>query len=100
MCVAVAIVSYGVGSSNAPARAPDAISVRREVTVTATARPQPVVTATAKPKSSGIMVWIPRSGKRYHDSKKCSWMKSPKIVTLEEAKEMGYTPCGNCDPPR
>lgn len=47
-----------------------------------------------------IMVWIPKSGKKYHDSSSCSNMKDPKKVTLEEAVSMGYEPCKKCDPPR
>ena len=43
-------------------------------------------------------VWIVRSGKRYHDSKKCSSMSNPVMVTLSEAKRLGFTPCGNCKP--
>ena len=50
-------------------------------------------------KSSEIYVWIPQSGKRYHDSERCSGMKSPKYVPLSEAKRLGYTACATCDPP-
>ena len=31
------------------------------------------------------MVWIPRTGKRYHSSERCSNMKDPSRVTLAEA---------------
>ena len=57
---------------------------------------------TAKPSAqkSEIYVWIPNSGKRYHDSKGCSGMNNPKYVPISEAKRLGYTPCGTCDPPR
>ena len=44
------------------------------------------------------MVWIPRTGKRYHKVQDCSDMKSPKYVLLEEAIEKGYTPCKDCVP--
>ncbi|MBE5801100.1 MAG: hypothetical protein E7319_02320 [Clostridiales bacterium] len=55
-------------------------------------------TATPKPVST-VMVYIPHSGHRYHDSKACAG-SAPTLVSLEEAKKRGYTPCGNCDPPR
>lgn len=51
-------------------------------------------------KSSSVMVWIPRTGKKYHKKSTCSNMVSPSQVTLSEAKERGYTPCSKCDPPR
>lgn len=50
-------------------------------------------------KSSTVMVWIPRSGKKYHKKSTCSNMNSPSQVTLSEAKQRGFTPCSKCDPP-
>lgn len=43
-----------------------------------------------------VMVWIPRTGKRYHRNPRCSGMKKPTNVSLLEAERRGYTPCGNC----
>lgn len=45
---------------------------------------------------SSTMVWIPKSGKRYHRSSSCSNMKNPSQVTLEKAQSLGYTPCSKC----
>lgn len=42
------------------------------------------------------MVWIPRSGKRYHSISTCSNMKDPTQVPLEEALDRGFTPCKRC----
>lgn len=42
------------------------------------------------------MVWIPNSGTKYHDDSSCSNMNSPREVPLEEAEQMGYTPCKKC----
>lgn len=42
------------------------------------------------------MVWIPRTGKRYHRNDECSGMKEPREVTIQEAEDMGFTPCKNC----
>ena len=45
---------------------------------------------------SSTMVWIPKSGKKYHRSSSCSNMKNPSKVTLEKAQSLGYTPCSKC----
>ena len=45
---------------------------------------------------SSTMVWIPKSGKKYHRSSSCSNMKNPSQVTLEKAQSLGYTPCSKC----
>ena len=42
------------------------------------------------------MVWIPKSGKKYHSNSRCSNMKNPSKVTIEEAKKQNYTPCSKC----
>ena len=42
------------------------------------------------------MVWIPKSGKRYHCIADCCGMKNPSRVTLEYAKSHDYTACENC----
>lgn len=42
------------------------------------------------------MVWIPRSGSRYHSNPECSGMKDPQEVPLSEAEAQGYTPCQKC----
>lgn len=46
--------------------------------------------------SSGIMVWIPQSGSKYHSKSSCSNMKNPTQVTKEEAEQRGYEPCKKC----
>lgn len=45
---------------------------------------------------SGIMVWIPQSGSKYHSTSSCSGMKDPRQVTLTQAQSRGYTPCKRC----
>ena len=45
---------------------------------------------------SSTMVWIPKSGKKYHRSSSCSNMKNPSQVKLEKAQSLGYTPCSKC----
>lgn len=41
-------------------------------------------------------VWIPQSGSKYHSRKNCSNMKNPTQITLEQAKNRGYTACSKC----
>ena len=41
-------------------------------------------------------VYIEEGGKRYHRDEKCSGMKKPKYVTLEYARQNGYTECKKC----
>jgi DNA-entry nuclease len=46
--------------------------------------------------SSDQMVWIPKSGTKYHSHAGCSNMKGPSEVTKEEAERRGYEPCKKC----
>ena len=57
------------------------------------AEEEPVVSNNS---GSSTMVWIPKSGKKYHRSSSCSNMKNPSQVTLEKAQSLGYTPCSKC----
>lgn len=46
-----------------------------------------------------IIVYITKSGKKYHCSS-CSCLSKSRIpITLKEAKKAGYTPCKRCHPP-
>ena len=65
---------------------------------TATPTPKPTVTPT--PKVSETMVWIPKTGSKYHANSYCSNMSNPRQVTLTEAKRKGYTACSKCHPPQ
>ena len=49
--------------------------------------------------SSGVTVYITKSGEKYHLDG-CSSLRKSKIpVSLEDAKARGYEPCKNCNPP-
>lgn len=77
-----------------------------EPTATPTAEPTatPTVEPTAEPaaepapvaEESQEKVWISKTGKRYHSNPSCSGMKSPREITLEEAKRRNLNPCQNC----
>lgn len=51
--------------------------------------------AVESPEGS-FMVWIPKTGSKYHSRANCCGMKNPKQVTKSEAQTQGYTPCSNC----
>lgn len=68
-----------------------------EPTIAPTAEPAPdPAPAPASAEESQEMVWISKTGKRYHSNPDCSGMKSPRQITLEEAKQRNLTPCKNC----
>ena len=47
-----------------------------------------------------VIVYITKTGKKYH-RESCRWLSRAKIATpLEQAKKRGYTPCKTCKPPR
>jgi competence protein ComEC len=49
--------------------------------------------------NESVAIYITKSGKKYH-LEGCSGLKKSKIlITLKEAKERGYGPCGLCHPP-
>lgn len=56
----------------------------------------PPATETAGDTGDGDLVWIPKTGKKYHSHSGCSGMKDPSQVTKEEAEEQGFTPCKKC----
>lgn len=62
----------------------------------------PTTQATTEPENIpvvdpvGDMVWIPKTGKKYHSSSSCSNMKNPSKVTKSEAINQGYDPCKKC----
>lgn len=52
-------------------------------------------------ESDANHVWVPaHGGKRYHWLDTCSSMKDPRPTTIEDAYDMGFTPCKRCNPPK
>ena len=47
-------------------------------------------------KAEVTTVYVSNTGKKYHLNPSCSRMKSPKKISLLEAIEKGYEPCGIC----
>lgn len=79
------------------------------VTTTVTAAPETTTTAatttaakttmhgtTQPPSTDSNMVWVSRTGKRYHSNAGCSGMKNPVQIPLQEAQQRGLSPCKNC----
>ena len=57
----------------------------------------PATTPPATEAPSEQMVWIPtKGGQRYHSNSSCSGMEDPAYVTITEAKNKNFTPCGRC----
>ena len=82
--------SIGQNSTQQDAPAP----TQPAPTQPAPTQPTPTQPAPAQPQES--MVWIPKSGKKYHDNANCSNMKNPSQVTVSQAVSAGYTPCSKC----
>ncbi len=53
-------------------------------------------TVSTTTSSSTDMVWIPKTGEKYHSSSTCSNMKDPTQVSVATAEQRGYEPCSKC----
>lgn len=63
---------------------------------TATPAPTPYQTQAAVQDSSEPMVWISKSGKKYHRTSDCSGMKNPTQISLSKAQSRNMEPCEKC----
>ncbi len=81
-------INYASGSSTGP---------KSETTKPEKTTPSETVTQPPT-EEPGItdMVWIPKSGSKYHSRSSCSNMKSPTQVSRSEAIRRGYEPCKKC----
>lgn len=59
---------------------------------------QSLALAAVKPQAAEQMVWIPKSGTKYHRTATCSNMNNPTKVTKSTAISRGYAPCKKCKP--
>ena len=63
----------------------------------AATQPAPVVPAPVPaPTVNSEMVWIPRTGKKFHNNPGCSNMSNPSQVTRSQAEASGFTACKKC----
>lgn len=52
------------------------------------------------PSKSGTIVYVTRTGSKYHRGS-CNYLSSSKIeIDLDDAKDDGYSPCSKCNPPK
>lgn len=51
---------------------------------------------TPTPAPVSNVVYIPKTGKKYHRTSTCSSMRSPTKTTLARAQQLGYTACKKC----
>lgn len=56
----------------------------------------PTEPPTEAPTTQEIMVWIPKSGSKYHSHAGCSNMKGPSQVSKSQAINWGYSACKKC----
>lgn len=64
-----------------------------------TATPKPTLAPTFVPMAEikeETVVWVSKSGKRYHTFPECSGMRTPIETTLSEAISSGRAPCKDC----
>lgn len=66
--------------------------------ISTTPRPTLVITATPTPLPPQSLVWLSRTGEKYHKIPKCGNMDpaNARQVTLNEALRLGYPPCEKC----
>ncbi len=69
---------------------------KRYVAPTPTEAPIQSATRAVAESPQERLVWITKTGKRYHSKSNCGSTKTAWQVTLEEAERKGLTPCGKC----
>ena len=63
----------------------------------AATQPAPAAPAPAPaPTVNSEMVWIPRTGKKFHNNPGCSNMSNPSQVTRSQAEASGFSACKKC----
>ena len=82
-------IDYATGNSSGPQ---SSTTSKPETTKPAESVTQPP----AEQPGNTDMVWIPKSGSKYHSRSNCSNMKNPTQVSRSEAISRGYEPCKKC----
>lgn len=77
-------INYATGDSSGP----------QSQTSSQPSKQQETSSGSQTPKNE--MVWIPRSGTKFHSNPGCSNMNNPTQVTRLEAESRGYEPCKKC----
>lgn len=82
-------IDYATGNSSGPQSSTTAKPETTKPTESVTQPP-------AEQPGNTDMVWIPKSGSKYHSRSSCSNMKNPTQVSKSEAISRGYEPCKKC----
>ncbi|MBN2081242.1 hypothetical protein JW859_03435 [bacterium] len=93
--IVVALLAFGTGlsSTSASFAAPGPAAVGADTG-------QAAAEYAAAQDAQTVYVYVTKTGKKYHRGD-CRYLKKSKIkMTLEAAKQAGYTPCKVCKPPR
>jgi micrococcal nuclease len=74
-------------------------SVSRPAPVTPTVSTEPTISSKTSTQGEDIIVYVTKTGKKYHLSS-CSYLsKSAVPMKLSDAKAQGFAPCSKCNPP-
>ena len=79
-----------------PAADPAPVQQETPAADPAPAEPAPVPETEPDSGDQETMVWIPKSGSKYHSDPGCSGMDDPTQVPLSQAQANGYTACKRC----
>lgn len=79
--------NIGSNSTSKPASTPSTSS---------TVKPAAKEESIATENKQSTMVWVPKTGSKYHSKSSCSNMKNPSQVPIEQAIANGYTACKKC----
>lgn len=91
--------SSELASSEPPPSSSEPPASKTTPAVSSSQPSKPASSPTSKvttPEPQANMVWISRTGKKYHSNPNCSNMKNPRKVTKAEAEAQHRTPCQKC----
>lgn len=84
-------------STSTPSTSAQTTSKPTTTSKPAATQPAPAAPAPAPaPTVNSEMVWIPRTGKKFHNNPGCSNMSNPSQVTRSQAEASGFTACKKC----
>ena len=76
-------INYATGDSTGPSNE-------------TTSKPSVEQDNSTEQQTNSEMVWIPKTGSKYHNNSGCSNMKNPSHVSKQIAIQRGYEPCKKC----
>lgn len=91
-----ALVISGTVQTKTDANSPANTAASNRNTETAAQPAQDTSQSTAAENNKEKMVWVSRTGTKYHSNPNCSNMKGPAHMTQSDAEALGRTPCSKC----